>query len=139
MPVNTVILEYNFSHMNVLLIAVISFSLNTSSATAENRFAVNQLPGEVQELTYYYANGSKQQTGLMEDGLKTGEWISYAPDGTITARAYYDHGVKTGKWRIYNKEGVLTYKICYQDGVRQWAQAYNAAGELAAFTYTAEK
>ena len=139
MPMVAVILKDNFSYMHLFLIAVLSVSMSTSAAGSATQFELNQLPGELQEVTYYYANGNRQQTGLLEDCLKTGDWISYSPEGTITARAYYDKGVKTGKWRIYNAEGNLTYKICYENGIRKWAQAFDPAGELTAFSYTAEK
>ena len=71
----------------------------------------------------------------MENGLKTGEWITYSKSGGVTAKAYFENGVKVGKWKVYNENGELTYKIQYRDGVKVWAQQYDTDGNTIAFNY----
>jgi antitoxin component YwqK of YwqJK toxin-antitoxin module len=120
---------------------ILGLMMLTTSVVSANNFGseyntrYNQLPGELTEVTYYYTTGEVKQVGYMENGLKTGEWITYSKSGGVTAKAYFENGVKVGKWKVYDENGELTYKIQYRDGVKVWAQQYDTDGNTIAFNY----
>lgn len=118
--------------INLMLLAIMAFGLN--SANAEVAY-YTQLPGEITEVVYYYPNGAVMQKGYTENGLKTGEWITYSLAGKITAKAYYDNGKKEGKWKVYDADGDLAYKIQYRNDKKVWAQQYDEEGNTIAFNY----
>lgn len=121
--------------MYTTLIAMM-MSAYTMTGSASNAAAVfNELPGELTEVILFYPNGNILQKGYMVDGQKTGLWTTYAITGEVTAKARYDAGAKEGKWRIYDADGNLEYKICYKNNKKVWAQQYDDAGNLTAFSH----
>lgn len=129
------IFNLKFCPMYTMLLASL---LNIATLQAEQtHFAAscNQLPGEVTEVVLYYPGGQVLQRGYVEDGMKTGMWVTYAQSGSITAKAFYNTDVKTGTWKIYDASGNLIYKIRYKNNKKQWAQQFNQEGELTAFAY----
>ncbi|HRF76218.1 MAG TPA: hypothetical protein PLJ00_09035 [Chitinophagales bacterium] len=94
-----------------------------------------QLPGDLVEVVYYYPNGKIKQVGFLENGNKTGEWVSYNLEGQIVVKAYFENNLKEGKWKVYNDEGELQYKIQYRNGKKVWAQEYDESGNTTAFNY----
>ncbi len=115
-------------------IMLTTFTLCASAANSTNTQFI-QLPGEITEVVYYYPNGAIMQKGYTENGLKTGEWITYSLTGKITAKAYYDNGKKEGKWKVYDADGDLAYKIQYRNDKKVWAQQYDDEGNTIAFNY----
>ncbi len=81
--------------------------------------SIEQIPGELMEVTYYYDNGTVRQKGFIKDNVLTGIWITYDQNGNITAKAHYTDGKKTGIWKVYNPDGDLVYKIMYKNDVKK--------------------
>lgn len=118
----------------ILSLLLVTTTLTTEANTISNT-RINQLPGDIVEMVYYYPNGAVLQKGYMDNGLKYGEWVTYSIEGKITAKAYYENGKKEGKWKIYDKEGNLAYKIQYRNDKKVWAQQYDDDGNTIAFNY----
>ncbi len=121
--------------MYTLLLASLLNLSAMNSEHAQYAASLHQLPGEITEVVLYYPGGEVLQRGYMEDGQKTGMWITYSLSGDVTAKAYYSAGEKTGTWKIYDASGNLTYKIRYRNNQKQWAQQYTPEGDLTAFSY----
>ncbi len=122
------------NYLFIIFIATsLSVTANPGKSLSSTQFV--QLPGSMTEVRYFYPEGTLMQIGYMENGVKTGEWITYNREGNITAKAYYDHGKKVGKWKIYNDAGEVVYKIQYRDNKKIWAQQYDADGNTIAFNY----
>ncbi|MCH2223253.1 MAG: hypothetical protein MK066_00695 [Crocinitomicaceae bacterium] len=57
--------------------------------------SLNRMNGHVYN---YYDNGSIQSDGLMKDGLPTGEWRFYDPNGKLNKYGVYTLGKRNGRW-----------------------------------------
>lgn len=92
--------------------------------------SIEQIPGELMEVTYYYDNGMIRQKGFIQNDALTGNWITYDQNGNISAKAHYDDGKKTGTWKVYNPNGDLVYKIVYKNDVKKDVRIFwNASTE----------
>ncbi|HMK07318.1 MAG TPA: hypothetical protein VK476_07290 [Flavobacterium sp.] len=80
--------------------------------------------GELVKATYYYENGTIQQTGFFKEGKLEGQWVSYDAAGNKKTVGEYNNGIKTGKWIFWN-DAVLS-EVTYNDnavaGVKNWKQ-----------------
>lgn len=65
--------------------------------------------------TVYYEDGSIAWTGKMINGLKTGLWRWYAPDGgPLTTEGMYQANRRIGLWKHYDDSGRLYMTLEYK-------------------------
>ncbi len=55
--------------------------------------------------------------GMMQDGKRTGGWVSFFPDGTIQSKANYANGIEVGPTEVYHPNGQVYYTGQYVDGI----------------------
>jgi hypothetical protein len=69
----------------------------------------------------YHSNQLAEQ-GEFYNGLKTGLWKTWYPDGTLESEQYWSKGQRDGKWRSYDAAGKLVEKGVYRKDrkKRQW-------------------
>ena len=72
-----------------------------------------QLNGEA---NYYYASGSKMESGQFKSGLKEDKWIRYSENGNISAIGFYLGGKKDGTWMVYDDKGNKRFEMNYNNG-----------------------
>lgn len=54
--------------------------------------------------------------GLYENGLYSGRWVNYNPDGTRSAFGTYNKGQKHGEWKYFDDKGKPNNTEYYSDG-----------------------
>lgn len=62
--------------------------------------------------TYYYADGTINETGFFKDDKLTGEWKTYNVQAELIASGSYTKSKKTGNWKVY-KDGVQIHEMDY--------------------------
>lgn len=72
-------------------------------------------------------DGSILEQGRFEDGLREGPWTSFAGSGFIAAEAYYVAGEMHGPWREYGATGDLVGEGEYRENLRsgRWTLWYS--------------
>ena len=84
-----------------LLFTLLFFFCYTQSAVAQNEnklIEYNEFTDLI-DVTYFYEDGSVQQTGSFNvKGLPHGEWTSYDISGKKLCVGNYKNGLKDGKW-----------------------------------------
>jgi aminopeptidase N len=65
----------------------------------------------------------KVASGAYFEGVKTGLWSYYYPDGDLESQGFYENGVKTGIWKYYSNENILVSRINYTDGIPDYSGA----------------
>jgi antitoxin component YwqK of YwqJK toxin-antitoxin module len=80
--------------------------------------------GELVKATYYYENGTIQQTGFFKDGKLEGQWVAYDSAGNKKSVGEYSNGIKTGKWVFWNDAilSEVTYAGNVVASVKNWKQ-----------------
>jgi uncharacterized protein len=66
----------------------------------------------------YHEDGSINETGLIEDGLRTGEWVSYSPDHTASVKSTYVAGKLEGNYKAYFQDGAINVEGFFQGNKR---------------------
>ncbi len=54
------------------------------------------------------ADGTLLSEGDYSDGLKTGEWLGYFPNGQVASRGFYAAGEPDGSWTYYHPNGRIS-------------------------------
>lgn len=92
--------------ISLLLIVVLSFLTTQAQENPVKDTYVKK--GDLVEATLYYENGVIRQKGFYtNEGVTTGNWVSYDRNGIKTAEAKYKNGTKVGTWFFW-KEDTLT-------------------------------
>lgn len=68
------------------------------------------------EANYYYASGSRMESGFFENGLKAGLWIRFNENGKKIGSGSFLDGKKTGNWLVWDDKGVLRFEMQYIEG-----------------------
>ncbi len=62
----------------------------------------------------FYADGKPAHAGQLNNGVREGRWVSYAPDGTtVTTSGIYRKGRRDGQWVHRDDTGRLYVQIGY--------------------------
>lgn len=64
-----------------------------------------------------YFFDSQIEKGEMLNGLKTGDWYYFDPQGRNIARGHFKEGKKTGQWLYYDSAHVNRCEIYFKDGM----------------------
>lgn len=72
--------------------------------------------GQCVREVHYYESGMLQMEGPLENGLRSGEWISYFPDGKVQSSGFFKEGARVGKAKVYYENGHLWMDGYYNDG-----------------------
>lgn len=64
---------------------------------------------------HYYESGMLMMEGPVADSVRTGEWISYFPDGKVQSTGVYQDGLRVGKAKVYYENGHLMMDGYYVD------------------------
>ena len=104
------------SMKKLLTILVLLFTTPVFSQAVENYEAY-----DVDTLTVYYTKKDTVKNitleeGTLINGLRSGIWTSYYPNGKVQAIACYKEGKKIGKWRSYDSKGRLITEVRYKKG-----------------------
>lgn len=85
------------------------------------------------EAKYYYASGKLMETGMFENGTKSGKWIRYNEAGIMIGLASYKAGKKDGNWIVWDDNGKKRFEMNYKDGEKTgvWNQ-WDEKGDLLA-------
>lgn len=67
----------------------------------------------------YYPDGSLDEKGSFDTGLKSGDWKKYYPDGSLEYSGSYKKGKRTGSWILF-----------YPNGVKEAEEKYSSEGSL---------
>jgi antitoxin component YwqK of YwqJK toxin-antitoxin module len=86
---------------------------NEKDKKAEYKIKEGKLEGEV---TYYFENGSKSETGYFANNEKDGQWIKFDESGNKVGEANYKNGIKDGQWFIWFPSGKKYYEMTYKMG-----------------------
>ncbi len=62
------------------------------------------------------SNGILEFEGSFKDGLRTGNWVYYYPNGQKQTEGVFVDGAKDGQWPIWKENGVLDYYEIYKYG-----------------------
>lgn len=86
------------------------------------KFTVCPFTGKVKE---------KRVRGLIHDGYKDGDWITFWDNGQLNSKGRWLSGVRQGPWVLYWDNGQLKSKGTWLSGVRQgsWV-SYFSDGDL---------
>jgi len=68
------------------------------------------------EAKYYYASGKLMETGMFENGSKSGKWIRYNEAGNMIGLASYKLGKKDGSWIVWDDNGKKRFEMTYKNG-----------------------
>lgn len=84
-----------------------------------------------------YANGELALRGARLDGQPHGEWVSWTPDGVVSARVNFDRGVEHGSRLQYFEDGTLAERGVMRHGQRHgsWTLFYPSGQPMASSTY----
>jgi antitoxin component YwqK of YwqJK toxin-antitoxin module len=79
----------------------------------------------------YHENGSIEESGELEKGVKVGTWVKYDDAGNKVGEIQYRNGLKHGVWRVWSSDGSLRVKLMYDRGKRvgTW-QFFDEEGNL---------
>jgi antitoxin component YwqK of YwqJK toxin-antitoxin module len=72
-----------------------------------------QMDGEAK---YYYASGKLMESGMFENGVKSGKWIRYNESGSMIGLAAYKAGKKDGTWIVWDDKGKKRFEMVYKNG-----------------------
>ena len=65
----------------------------------------------------YHINGKIWSTGTWKRGKKIKVWRTFDEDGNLrTLKSFTEEGIRTGVWNFYNPEGSLTKSQIWEDG-----------------------
>lgn len=80
-----------------------------------------QLHGDA---NYFFETGQLMRTGMHENGLKTGKWITYNETGLMVALAFYNAGKKDGTWIAWDDNGKKRFEMNYKNDTKvgTWIQ-----------------
>lgn len=102
---------------NLLVILVLSLS----SFFVNSQDSVRVIDENTIEVTQYDEYGNLREKGecFIFDGkaYKTGVWISYHPNGTVSSRVEFKDGLRHGESKYYTFEGKLLAIVQVKRGV----------------------
>jgi TonB family protein len=87
------------------------------------------LAGYGQSDTLYADDGSILAVGTLEDGLKTGWWISYYPDGNVKSHGTFKNGFKVGEWTWYHPNSRISSIEIWKAGVYDRGKYWDENGK----------
>lgn len=62
----------------------------------------------------FYLNKNVKQQGIFRQGLKTGVWKDWDPDGVLRKSVTWSDGLKSGKFTVFKADGTLEQSGCYR-------------------------
>lgn len=89
----------------------------------------------------YYPDGSLEEKGFFDTGLKSGDWKKYYLDGSLEYSGSYSAGKRTGSWKMfypngnleaeeeYDSQGKLIYRKTYYPNGNLWCEVLGS-GEV---------
>lgn len=66
----------------------------------------------------YHEDGTVSETGLVQDGLREGKWVSYRPDHSVLLDYMYINGKLEGDYKAYFENGEINIEGVFQSGKR---------------------
>jgi len=66
--------------------------------------------------TAYFSSGKLKENGRYENGLKTGGWESYHPEGQVASRLKFRKGKAYGYCMAFDENGAELYRSYWLDG-----------------------
>lgn len=69
-----------------------------------------------QYMAYYEASKQVKTAGNYRDGLKTGKWQVWNPNGLLKESQYWNLGLKNGNSLLYDSLGNVQQKIKFRNG-----------------------
>lgn len=72
--------------------------------------------------TAYYPSGVRQQEGMIEFGLREGEWNYYYESGALESKGYFLEGELDSVWQNFDQNGKLFRTAHYNKGVKHGVQ-----------------
>ena len=121
----------------MLFIAAIMLLFMTKAdavAQVQDNVVLTDMGNGLYEVAVYYEDGRLQEKGYMTNGLSTGQWVRYSPEGTILAVASYNEsGEKDGIWNIYSTSRELAFELVYENNVRTMARSFDTEGDMVSY------
>lgn len=78
---------------------------------------LNVREGELEgSASYFHLNGQLKESGMYNNGHKTGEWQQFNDVGLLVGVASFDSDLKHGKWIIWDDEGNIRFEMFYNKG-----------------------
>jgi antitoxin component YwqK of YwqJK toxin-antitoxin module len=71
------------------------------------------------ESVYRYADGAISSQGLLIDGVPSGYWVSFHPNGTRKSEGNWREGELDGEWVFYDEKGRLQTTLSYDQGKKE--------------------
>jgi len=65
-----------------------------------------------------YLSNQIAEQGIFDNGLKTGLWKNWYPDGTLQSEQYWNDGLKDGEWHAYDQSGALIEKGRFKNDLK---------------------
>ncbi len=87
----------------------------TDTLTALDLFLISNFQGNMN--TVYYENGNPKTRAEMDGTTMDGAYMEYYENAVIKVKGRYRNGLKTGTWKYYKPDGKFDYKEKYIDGV----------------------
>ncbi len=101
---------------------MVVFMMGIIATAQEKEPTIEVMDNGKSKVTFYHENGKIAQQGMIADGKRDGEWLSYDVKGNKTAQAEYTADKKTGKWFIWTDAELI--EIDYRDNrvasVNKW-------------------
>ncbi len=72
--------------------------------------------------TAYYPSGVRQQEGMIEFGLREGEWRYYYESGSLESKGYFLGGELDSAWENFDLQGNVIRTAHYNNGVKHGVQ-----------------
>jgi len=70
--------------------------------------------------TYWYPNGEKESEGFLVDGELDGDWVFWYDSGLKSGECSFAYGERTGLWRVWHENGQIIsereFKLGLHDG-----------------------
>lgn len=89
--------------------------------------------GEVRHGTFtrHFADGTIQESGQYENGMRAGRWLEYHPNHGLAVSRTYDAGERAYMWTSWHANGHMSAQGRYEGGQRSGVWEYwHATGEL---------
>lgn len=87
----------------------------TDTLTSLDLFLISNFQGNMN--TVYYENGNPRTRAEMDGTTMDGAYMEYYENAVIKVKGRYRNGLKTGTWKYYKPDGKFDYKEKYIDGV----------------------
>lgn len=98
---------------------IISCDSETVIARYENgspRIIQSKIDRSTQKRTYFYQNGEKKETGVVQDDKRNGVWQGFYPDGKLKHETRFKNGIEFSDYTYYYPNGTIEEIGVYNEG-----------------------